>query len=217
MNFQNVLHNICNYTHKCLSMVSVWIFLRIAVCNALPIAINNARYKSNFPYNITFRRCEISSTHHKYFKNSLTYESNLPIRWFFAACDTVRHPGVGKRSAKRNRAFDMPPKGYACTLMYHEREANKGDEEGLVQRVHERERENIPSVELQFRVGWTVDCNHAFHPIQSPCTPSSVSFSFRLNVTIITGKALHTHAANRGARRRNYIDISIVSASRLIN
>lgn len=157
--------------YKCLSMVSVWILLRTAVCDALSIAINNAKYKSNFFYNITFRRRDISSTHHKYFKDNLTYESNLPIRWFFAACDTVRHPGVGKRSAKRNRAFDMPPKGYACTLMYHEREANKGDEEGLVQRVHERERENIPSVELQFRVGWTVDCNHAFHPIQPPCNP----------------------------------------------
>lgn len=54
-------------------------------------------------------------------------------------------------------------------------------------------------------------------PSNPRVTPSSVSFSFRLNVTIITGKALHTHAANRRARRRNYIDISIVSASRLIN
>lgn len=47
------------------------------------------------------------------------------------------------------------------------------------------------------------------HPPPSVCV-------LRLNVTIITGKAVHTHAGNRGGTR-NYIDISIVSPDGLIN
>lgn len=75
-------------------------------------------------------------------------------------------------------------------------------------REREREKGDAASVELQFRAGWSV----AAATTTLPLPP----FVLRLNVTIITGKAVHTHAGNRGGTR-NYIDISIASPDGLIN
>ena len=84
------------------------------------------------------------------------------------------------------------------------------------ERERERERErDVASVELQFRAGWSVAAATALPP-PSPPSPLLSVCVLRLNVTIITGKAVHTHAGNRGGTR-NYIDISIVSPDGLIN
>lgn len=73
----------------------------------------------------------------------------------------------------------------------------RGDKGGLETREERRERGGccVVSVELQFRAGWSVGWNRV-----STTNPLRVCV-LRLNVTIIAGKAVHTHAVHRGGTR----------------
>ena len=129
-------------------------------------------------------------------------------RLFFAARDTLAATLAAEKEIAR---LMSPPKGGM-----KERET-RGREGGKERRERERERERgmLRRSSYNFaRVGRS-RLQPRFHQ-PSPPSPLLSVCVLRLNVTIITGKAVHTHAGNRGGTR-NYIDISIVSPDGLIN
>ena len=124
-------------------------------------------------------------------------------RLFFAARDTLAATLAAEKEIAR---LMSPPKGGM-----KERET-RGREGGKERREREREREGEGCCVGRVTISRGSRLQPRFHhllPLLSVCV-------LRLNVTIITGKAVHTHAGNRGGTR-NYIDISIVSPDGLIN
>lgn len=148
-----------------------------------------------------------SSTHRETPETQQREQPLLPRRrrLFFAARDTLAATLAAEKEIAR---LMSPPKGGRARAR-DEREEMEGGNARETERERER-RGDAASVELQFRAGWSVAAATTTLPL-----PPFVCV-LRLNVTIITGKAVHTHAGNRGGTR-NYIDISIASPDGLIN
>lgn len=147
-----------------------------------------------------------SSTHRETPETQQREQPLLPRRrrLFFAARDTLAATLAAEKEIAR---LMSPPKGGRARAR-DEREEMEGGNARETEREREKGGRCVGRVTISRGLVGR-GCNH--HP-----PPPPFVCVLRLNVTIITGKAVHTHAGNRGGTR-NYIDISIASPDGLIN